>query len=52
MEVRHMIMISVMLLISGGMAYLIGDFHGYLKGMDKAREIYSNSWTSLKNDDK
>ena len=31
MEVKQMIMMTIMLLMTGGMAYLIGDFHGFLR---------------------
>lgn len=39
MEVKQMIMMAVMLLTTGGMAYLIGDLNGFLRGMQKATKI-------------
>jgi len=36
MEVKQMIMMTIMLLMTGGMAYLIGDIHGFMRGMEKA----------------
>ncbi len=40
MEFNHMIMVLVMLAITGGISYLVGDLHGFLRGMNKAQEIY------------
>jgi len=31
MESSQIIMMLVLLLMTGGMAYLIGDFHGYMR---------------------
>ena len=39
MEAKQMIMMVVMLLTTGGVAYLIGDLHGFLRGMRKATKI-------------
>ncbi len=40
MEVSQIFTTLVMVILTGGMAYLIGDLHGYLRGMEKAKEIY------------
>ena len=42
MEVKQMIMMLIMLLMTGGMAYLIGDLHGFLRGMNKAQKIFND----------
>ena len=39
MEIKQIIMMIMTLLMCSGMAYLVGDFHGYIRGMDKAQEI-------------
>ena len=39
MEAKQIIMMVVMLLTTGGMAYLIGDLHGFIRGMRKATKI-------------
>ena len=39
MEVSQIFTTLVMVILTGGMAYLIGDIHGYLRGMEKAKEI-------------
>ena len=40
MEVSQIFTTLVMVILTGGMAYLIGDLQGFLRGMEKAKEIY------------
>ena len=40
MEVEQMVIVTIMVGLTGTMAYFIGDLHGFLRGMEKAREIY------------
>ena len=40
MEVKQIIICTIMMVLTGTMAYLIGDLQGFLRGMDKARKIY------------
>lgn len=40
MEVKQIIICTIMMVLTGTMAYLIGDLRGFLRGMDKAKEIY------------
>ena len=40
MEVKQIIICTIMMVLTGTMAYLIGDLQGFLRGMDKAKEIY------------
>ena len=40
MEVKQIVICTVMMVLTGTMAYLIGDLQGFLRGMDKARKIY------------
>ena len=40
MEVSQIFTTLVMVILTGSMAYLIGDLHGFKKGMEKAKEIY------------
>ena len=40
MEVSQIFTTLVMVILAGSMAYLIGDLHGFLRGMEKAKEIY------------
>jgi len=40
MEVKQIVICTVMMVLTGTMAYLIGDLQGFLRGMNKAREIY------------
>ena len=41
MEVKQMIICTIMISLTGAIAYLIGDLQGFLRGMDKARKIYN-----------
>ena len=41
MEVKQIVICTVMMGLTGTMAYLIGDLQGFLRGMDKAKEIYN-----------
>ena len=40
MEVKQIIIYTITMVLTGTMAYLIGDLQGFLKGMEKARKIY------------
>ena len=40
MEAKQIVICTVMMVLTGTMAYLIGDLQGFLRGMERAREIY------------
>ncbi len=40
MEVSQIFTTLVMVILTGSMAYLIGDLNGFKRGMEKAKEIY------------
>ena len=40
MEVKQIVICTVMMVLTGTMAYLIGDLQGFLRGMERARKIY------------
>ena len=40
MEVKQIVICTVMMVLTGTMAYLIGDLQGVLRGMERARKIY------------
>lgn len=41
MEVKQIVICTVMMVLTGTMAYLIGDLQGFLRGMERARKIYN-----------
>ena len=42
MENDQMIMMLILMFVSSGMAYLLGDLYGFKKGLEKAKEIFIN----------
>ncbi len=40
MEVSQIFTSLVMIILTSGMTYLIGDLNGFKRGMEKAQEIY------------
>ena len=40
MEAKQIVICTVMMVLTGTMAYLIGDLQGFLRGMERARKIY------------
>ena len=43
MEVEHIVIVTIMVGLTGTMAYLIGDLQGLLRGMERARKIYDEN---------
>jgi len=44
-ENSQIITMVIMLVMTGGMSYLIGDLNGFIRGMEKAKEIYQGTAT-------
>jgi hypothetical protein len=42
MEPTQIVIMVTMLLLCSGMSYMIGDLHGFLRGMEKIRKIYKD----------
>ena len=40
MEVEQMVIVTIMVGLTGTIAYFVGDLHGFLRGMERARKIY------------
>ena len=40
MDAKQIVICTVMMVLTGTMAYLIGDLQGFLRGMERARKIY------------
>ena len=43
MEAKQIVICTVMMVLTGTMAYLIGDLQGFLRGMERARKIYEEN---------
>ena len=40
MEVEQLVIVTFIVVLTGIIAYFVGDLHGFLRGMERAREIY------------